>query len=83
MIVPVGVTICLSTKLRRVGYLHPSNTTECCTSSPWGLYTITVANDNGDETVFQAEALLNATGRSPNVFNCGLDKVKMENTLHD
>lgn len=43
--------------------------------SPWGLYTLTVEIDGRVET-FEAEALLNATGRAPNVHDLGLEMVR-------
>ena len=43
-------------------------------NTPWGLYTVTV-EINGKEEEFESEALLNATGRAPNVHDVGLEKV--------
>ncbi len=45
-------------------------------SAPFGLYTVTAEID-GKEEVFEAEALLNATGRVPNVFGLGLETVSV------
>ncbi len=42
--------------------------------APFGLYTVTVEID-GQTKVFTAEALLNATGRVPNVHGLGLETV--------
>ena len=45
-------------------------------SSPWPTYCIKVLNTMTNvEQTLTCEALLNATGRSPNVHNLGLDEV--------
>ena len=44
-------------------------------NGPWGLYTLTYEDAQGKQHVLQAEALLNATGRVPNVHGIGLDQV--------
>ena len=51
-----------------------SNDESSLYSAPFGLYTVTVEIDGKVET-FEAEALLNATGRVPNVFGLGLETV--------
>ena len=43
----------------------------------WDSYRVTVTI-NGEPFVFESEALLNATGRTPNVFGMGLDEVGVE-----
>ena len=43
-------------------------------ASPWGLYKVTVEK-NGTVFEIEAEALLNATGRAPNVHDVGLETV--------
>jgi hypothetical protein len=76
-----GVVFNLHAKLRKVTYREPSaatddsNSTACRYMAPWGLYTVTIANSEGVEQELEAEAFLNATGRTPNVLDCGLDAV--------
>jgi len=48
------------------------------TKGPWGLYKVTVETPTGGVQVFECEALLNATGRTPNVHGLGLEKVGVE-----
>jgi len=43
-------------------------------NAPWGLYKVSVVI-NDEIVVIEAEALLNATGRAPNVYNLGLENV--------
>jgi len=45
--------------------------------SPWGIYTVAV-EINGERVELQSEALLNATGRAPNVHGIGLEKVGVD-----
>jgi len=47
------------------------------TSAPFKTYTVT-AEIGGETRTFEAEALLNGTGRVPNVFNIGLEKAGVE-----
>jgi len=42
------------------------------THAPFKKYTVTVEVD-GSEVVLEADALLNGTGRLPNVFDIGLE----------
>lgn len=68
-----GVVILTSVKVLKVTF-------DDCGSlyqSPWGLYSMFV-EVNGVEQVFQGEALLNATGRSPNVHDIGLENVSLD-----
>lgn len=52
------------------------------TKGPWGLYKVTVdLGGSRGVTVFECEALLNATGRTPNVDGLGLDKVRHSTPL--
>jgi pyruvate/2-oxoglutarate dehydrogenase complex dihydrolipoamide dehydrogenase (E3) component len=47
--------------------------------APWGKYTARVRDmATGKTTVYEAQALLNCTGRTPNVMDCGLDNVGVE-----
>ena len=48
------------------------------TKGPWGVYKVSVTLKDGTETVVECEALLNATGRVPNVCNIGLENVGVE-----
>ena len=45
--------------------------------APWGIYTLTIELD-GKQQTFQGEALLNATGRAPNVHDVGLETVGVD-----
>ena len=67
-----GVEILFNTKLLKVEYSEQ----ESRFAAPWGLYTVT-AEINGEVRQFQAEALLNATGRAPNVHDVGLETVRL------
>lgn len=46
--------------------------------APWGTYTVTVRSENLGTIKFEAEQLLNATGRAPNVHGLGLEAVGVE-----
>ena len=48
------------------------------TKAPWGVYRIMVTLKDGTDAVFECEALLNATGRVPNVCGIGLEDVGVE-----
>ena len=48
------------------------------TKGPWGLYKTTVVLADGTTAVLESEALLNATGRVPNVCDLGLEAVGVE-----
>jgi pyruvate/2-oxoglutarate dehydrogenase complex dihydrolipoamide dehydrogenase (E3) component len=53
-------------------------------NAPWGTYTVTAEID-GETRTFTAEALLNATGRCPNVHDLGLENVSyaLPTTVYD
>lgn len=45
---------------------------------PWPTYTVTVRDSvTNEDTVIECEAILNATGRTPNVFDVGLQHVSV------
>jgi len=46
------------------------------TKGPWGAYRVSITLKDGAATVIECDALLNATGRVPNVCNLGLEQVK-------
>ena len=46
--------------------------------APFALYGVTVVLASGETTEFECEALLNATGRVPNVWGLGLDAAGVE-----
>lgn len=76
-----GIDIHVNTKLKSVVYVPPltnegERPSECRYAAPWGTYTVTTKHADGTEHVFECEAFLNATGRTPNVFDCGLDSVR-------
>mmetsp|Transcript_26164 Transcript_26164/g.34389 ORF Transcript_26164/g.34389 Transcript_26164/m.34389 type:complete len:580 (+) Transcript_26164:167-1906(+) len=68
-----GLKIKLGAKIKRVecsdegGLYH----------APWRTFKV-VLDVNGEEEVYESEALLNATGRAPNVHGIGLDVVGVE-----
>lgn len=70
-----GVVIHTSVKIINVEYSGGEGTSMY--NAPWGLYTVTV-EINGQHEQFQAEALLNATGRAPNVHDVGLEAVGVD-----
>lgn len=79
-----GVVIMLGVKIIRINYTPPTSTStlstsppSVCLTAPWGLYRITIEVD-GQLQVLEAESLLNATGRAPNVHDCGLEQVGVE-----
>jgi pyruvate/2-oxoglutarate dehydrogenase complex dihydrolipoamide dehydrogenase (E3) component len=43
--------------------------------APWGTYKVTIITQDGTEAVIECDAILNATGRVPNVCNLGLEVV--------
>jgi len=45
------------------------------TSGPWGLYRVSVVLADGSAATIECDALLNATGRVPNVCDLGLEQV--------
>lgn len=45
---------------------------------PWPLYKVSVSLKDGSTKVFECEALLNATGRAPNVSDLDLEKANIE-----
>jgi len=51
---------------------------KACTKGPWGVYKVSVTLSDGTDAVFECEAVLNATGRVPNVCNLGLEEVGVE-----
>jgi len=65
-----GVVIHTGVKIAHVAYTGGAGTGMF--QAPWGVYTVT-AEVGGVAHTFQAEALLNATGRAPNVHDVGLE----------
>ena len=45
-------------------------------NAPWGQYKVDIQL-NDEIITLESEALLNATGRTPNVFGLGLEKVSI------
>jgi len=76
-----GVKIMLGVKIIKVEYavadvFDPSGVRLC---SPWGVYSVHIqVPERADVEILQAEALLNATGRAPNVHDVGLENVGVE-----
>lgn len=73
-----GINVLLSVKIIKIEYTAAAGSEpgiRYC--GPWGTYSVTI-EVNGKLKVMQAEALLNATGRAPNVFGIGLEKVGVD-----
>ncbi|KAH8052857.1 dihydrolipoyl dehydrogenase [Aureococcus anophagefferens] len=51
---------------------------ELAMKAPWPTYDVSVTLSDGTAKVFQCEALLNATGRAPNVSGIGLDEAGVD-----
>lgn len=74
-----GVNILLGVKLLKVECVGDNAGGQTRTSAPWALYRVHVQLPGQSEVVvIEGEALLNATGRSPNVHDVGLDKVGVD-----
>ena len=71
-----GIQIVLGAKITSIEYEERDSAQSegPLYQAPWPLYTVHLE----DGSSFQAEALLNATGRAPNVHNLGLDAVNVE-----
>jgi pyruvate/2-oxoglutarate dehydrogenase complex dihydrolipoamide dehydrogenase (E3) component len=71
-----GVVLHFNVKILGVkGLSDTSDRVEISYSEPWGLYSVTVQSESLGTIDIQAEQILNATGRVPNVFGMGLEKV--------
>eukprot|EP00039_Didymoeca_costata_P019315 m.337040 g.337040 ORF g.337040 m.337040 type:complete len:587 (+) comp18028_c0_seq1:82-1842(+) len=68
-----GVTLHLDVKFKKVECSEEGNTMK----APFKKYSVTV-EINGKETVFHADAVLNGTGRAPNVHGLGLEVAGVE-----
>lgn len=66
-----GVKILLNVKILKVEYTGGDDIKYC---KSWDLYKVSV-EINGETVEYEGEALLNATGRAPNVYGIGLEKV--------
>jgi pyruvate/2-oxoglutarate dehydrogenase complex dihydrolipoamide dehydrogenase (E3) component len=83
---PIGVKFCLSSRIVSVtvrGAVGGAIETSCAQlyQGPWSTYTVTVHNDaTNEDSVLECEAILNATGRTPNVFDVGLEHVSISYT---
>jgi len=69
-----GLNVHTSIKIVKVEQISEGNMYK----APWALYRVTVQRENGETFELEGEALLNATGRAPNVFGIGLEKVGVE-----
>ena len=69
-----GVTVHYSVKIVGVSLKKEGELTK----APFALYGVTVVLASGETTEFECEALLNATGRVPNVWGLGLDAAGVE-----
>ena len=67
-----GVSILLGIKILSVECSNESVDGLYC--APWNQYTVHV-EVNGEKQSFSGDALLNATGRAPNVHDVGLEAV--------
>eukprot|EP01035_Chromulina_nebulosa_P019347 gene19347-25212_t len=68
-----GVEIYTNIKIVKVELVSTGSLYE----APWSLYKITIIKD-GETVEFEGEAILNATGRAPNVYGIGLETVGVE-----
>lgn len=75
-----GVTVLTNVDTELItleGVGSDETTARCC--APWGKYSARVRDlATGEIMTFSAQALLNCTGRTPNVTDCGLDNVGVE-----
>jgi len=69
-----NLTIHFSAKIAAVDYVGG----EVRTCAPWGQYTVRGTLKDGSAMAIPAAAILNATGRVPNVWGLGLDKIGVE-----
>ena len=73
----LGVIIHTNVKILSVSYTSSTaKNTANNTTSPWGLYAVTIEIDN-IRIILESEQLLIATGRAPNVHDMGLEKVRI------
>uniref|UniRef100_A0A7S2UXV1 Mercuric reductase n=1 Tax=Fibrocapsa japonica TaxID=94617 RepID=A0A7S2UXV1_9STRA len=70
-----GLVIKLGCKIKRVERVGEGEVPSYC--APWNIYRM-VLDVDGQEEVYESEALLNATGRTPNVFDLGLEVVGVD-----
>lgn len=63
-------------KILKVEYAGEAGETNARTSGPWGNYSVTI-EQAGVVSVLVGDALLNATGRAPNVHDVGLENVSL------
>jgi pyruvate/2-oxoglutarate dehydrogenase complex dihydrolipoamide dehydrogenase (E3) component len=68
-----GLNILFNVKIIKVECINAGN----LLNSPWNIYNITVLIDN-KEVIYEGEAILNATGRIPNVYGLGLENVNVD-----
>lgn len=73
IMISVGLEIFTCVRDIKVSYQGP---TECCMAKPFARYTVTFVY-NGECHSVSADALLNATGRTPNVYDLGLENVRI------
>eukprot|EP01036_Dinobryon_divergens_P037138 gene37138-48516_t len=64
VVIHTGVDVILVDRIGTGGNLY---------NPPWNRYTVTIQHASGALCTFDGEALLNCTGRAPNVHNLGLD----------
>eukprot|EP01041_Mallomonas_annulata_P001803 gene1803-3500_t len=69
VVIHTGVDVILVDRIGTGGNLY---------NPPWNRYTVTIQHASGALCTFDGEALLNCTGRAPNVHNLGLDTVHIE-----
>jgi len=67
-----------SVKINNIEYVGGDPTAGAPTKAPWGCYKVFVTLADGTDKVYECEAILNATGRVPNVCGVGLDTVGVE-----
>lgn len=73
-----GVRLCCHSSAVSIQILNREVAEFSLFDGPFPLYEVTIHNaSTGEHTVMQCEAILNATGRVPNVFNLGLEHVNV------
>mmetsp|Transcript_13023 Transcript_13023/g.42431 ORF Transcript_13023/g.42431 Transcript_13023/m.42431 type:complete len:589 (+) Transcript_13023:117-1883(+) len=73
-----GVTVLCGVKLDKVTMSSSSEEETSLYKSPWPKYVVAATLEDGTRRDFECEAVLNATGRSPNVSDLGLDLAGVE-----
>eukprot|EP00756_Hemistasia_phaeocysticola_P018531 Hpha_TRINITY_DN15601_c3_g7::TRINITY_DN15601_c3_g7_i1::g.101119::m.101119 len=71
-----NLTIHFGARIGEITYSGPDG--DARTAAPWGQYTVRGTLQDGSPMNISAAAILNATGRVPNVWGLGLEKLGIE-----